>query len=183
MCNCSYARTFFISSYANLFIYEQFNKFIKIQQVEIFLFFYYTGSNSPLGFPKERLTPPQKPPFYAVLWSCSMTSFSETRQNHGLWCSCCIFLFSLSLFFFMTSFFAVFHCVTVSYARNCFICAYWYILVLIAVLSVKIRVRIGYRGCGKSSKKWLLWVTFAPFCLLGSKKSNVKGYSKTALLT
>lgn len=34
MCNCSYARTFFISSYANLFIYEQFNKFIKIQQVE-----------------------------------------------------------------------------------------------------------------------------------------------------
>lgn len=34
VCNASYARTFFISSYANLFIYEQFNKFIKIQQVE-----------------------------------------------------------------------------------------------------------------------------------------------------
>ena len=49
MCNCSYARTFFISSYANLFIYEQFNKFIKIQQVEKKIFLGGVGVESDYG--------------------------------------------------------------------------------------------------------------------------------------
>ena len=46
MCNCSYTRTFFISSYPNLFIYEQFSKFIKIQQVEFFYFYFFSFSLS-----------------------------------------------------------------------------------------------------------------------------------------
>lgn len=164
VCNASYARTFFISSYANLFIYEQFNKFIKIQQVEIFLFFIIWGQ--PLLWDSQRSgwPHPRNAGFKPILWC----GFWRLFQKVANFCVLCVIpsyalsyfslfsLFSLffshrrgwptskpTIFFYLRHCFssvdAFFHCVTVSYARNCFLCAFGYILVLIAILSVIIR--------------------------------------------
>ena len=138
VCNASYARTFFISSYANLFIYEQFNKFIKIQQVEIFLFFIIWGQprlwvSQWRGWPRPRNRHFMR--FCGVAQWRVFQKLVKISVSDALVVS---FSF-LSLFFFHDFFFAVFYCVTVSYARNCFLCAFGYILVLIAILSVIIR--------------------------------------------
>lgn len=74
-------------------------------------------------------------------------------------------------------------CVTPSYALSFFPWAYWHILVPNAYRSVKIRLRICYRGHGKSSKRGLLRVTFAPFCYKSSKNCGHENYCKSTLVT
>ena len=99
MCNCSYARTFFISSYANLFIYEQFNKFIKIQQVEIFLFFIIWGQH-PLWDSHRRGWPrPRNRHFMRFCWVAQWRVFHKLVKSTVSDALVVSFSF-LSLFFF-----------------------------------------------------------------------------------
>ena len=99
MCNCSYARTFFISSYANLFIYEQFNKFIKIQQVEIFLFFIIWGQ--PLLWESQRSGWPRpwNAGFKPILW-CGFWRLFQKVAKISVSDALVVSFSFLSLFFF-----------------------------------------------------------------------------------